>query len=220
MRSLRSRRRRSRRHLAPPKTKKKPQPQTGAFIPEKSNVWRDACDGYIDWVKEHVLEGATLDEADLCGDPPLLLAAGNGHVAVAAFLLDEGASVEQRNVVCVCVCFAFFCGCLVFAGVVGVAFLPTRRRNGRRHRHKKHTHTPRWARRRSCARRTTATSPPCSCCSRAAPTSRPPTWCVRFVVCCVCCVCCVLCAPAHARPALQTNTHTNARQGDNTALHW
>lgn len=30
--------------------------QTGAFIPEKSNVWRDCCDGMLDWVKEHVEE--------------------------------------------------------------------------------------------------------------------------------------------------------------------
>lgn len=30
--------------------------QTGVFIPEKSNIWRDCCDGMLDWVKEHVLE--------------------------------------------------------------------------------------------------------------------------------------------------------------------
>lgn len=57
-------------------------------------------DGYYDWVKEHIMEvgylflycygyhiyryiiicvqGAPLNEADHCGDPPLLLAAGNG----------------------------------------------------------------------------------------------------------------------------------------------
>ena len=36
-------------------------PQTGVFIPEKSNIWRDCCDGMLDWVKEHVYEasGAT-----------------------------------------------------------------------------------------------------------------------------------------------------------------
>jgi hypothetical protein len=31
-------------------------PQTGVFIPEKSNIWRDCCDGMYDWVKEHVME--------------------------------------------------------------------------------------------------------------------------------------------------------------------
>lgn len=30
--------------------------QTGKFIPEKSNIWRDCCDGMYDWVKEHILE--------------------------------------------------------------------------------------------------------------------------------------------------------------------
>jgi len=56
--------------------------QTGRFIPDKSNIWRDCVDGYFDWVKEHINEGAPLNEADHCGDPPLLLAAGNGHTAV------------------------------------------------------------------------------------------------------------------------------------------
>lgn len=30
--------------------------QTGKFIPEKSNIWRDCCDGMYDWVKEHIME--------------------------------------------------------------------------------------------------------------------------------------------------------------------
>lgn len=30
--------------------------QTGKFIPEKSNIWRDCCDGMYDWVKEHILK--------------------------------------------------------------------------------------------------------------------------------------------------------------------
>ncbi len=51
---------------------------SGKFIPEKSNIWRDCVDGYYDWVKEHILDGAPLNEADHCGDPPLILAAGNG----------------------------------------------------------------------------------------------------------------------------------------------
>ena len=55
-------------------------------------------DGYYDWVKEHIMEGAPLNEADHCGDPPLLLAAGNGHKAVCELLIEEGADVEQRNV--------------------------------------------------------------------------------------------------------------------------
>jgi hypothetical protein len=67
-------------------------------VPEKSNIWRDCVDGYYDWVKEHIMEGAPLNEADHCGDPPLLLAAGNGHKAVCELLLEEGADIEQRNV--------------------------------------------------------------------------------------------------------------------------
>ena len=30
--------------------------QSGKFIPEKSNIWRDCVDGYYDWVKEHIQE--------------------------------------------------------------------------------------------------------------------------------------------------------------------
>jgi ankyrin repeat protein len=44
------------------------------------------------------MEGAPLNESDHCGDPPLLLAAGNGHKAVCELLIEEGADVEQRNV--------------------------------------------------------------------------------------------------------------------------
>lgn len=86
-------------------------------------------------------QGAPLNEADHCGDPPLLLAAGNGaiglmacrvggggrggpalirasrlagacpstphmpaagHLAVCKLLVEEGADLEQRNVVSDC----------------------------------------------------------------------------------------------------------------------
>jgi hypothetical protein len=30
--------------------------QTGVFIPEKSNIWRDCVDGFYDWVQEHIEE--------------------------------------------------------------------------------------------------------------------------------------------------------------------
>ena len=71
--------------------------QTGRFIPDKSNIWRDCVDGYYDWVKEHINEGAPLNEADHCGDPPLLLAAGNGHTAVCDLLISEGADIQQAG---------------------------------------------------------------------------------------------------------------------------
>jgi len=71
--------------------------QTGRFVPDKSNIWRDCCDGYIDWVKEHIAEGAPLNESDHCGDPPLLLAAGNGHMAVCDLLVNEGADLQQAG---------------------------------------------------------------------------------------------------------------------------
>jgi ankyrin repeat protein len=63
-------------------------------VPDKSNIWRDSCDGYLDWVKEHVADGCPLDASDACGDPPLVLACGNGHLAVARLLLAEGASFD------------------------------------------------------------------------------------------------------------------------------
>lgn len=68
---------------------------TGKFVPDKSNIWRDCVDGYYDWVKEHIAEGAPLNEADHCGDPPLLLAAGNGHLAVVKLMVNEGADLQQ-----------------------------------------------------------------------------------------------------------------------------
>ena len=30
--------------------------QTGVFVPEKSNIWRDCVDGMYDWVQEHIEE--------------------------------------------------------------------------------------------------------------------------------------------------------------------
>lgn len=68
-------------------------------MPEKSNIWRDCVDGYYDWVKEHVAEGAPLNESDHCGDPPLVLAAGNGHLACVKLLINEGADIQQAGVV-------------------------------------------------------------------------------------------------------------------------
>lgn len=45
-------------------------PQTGKFVPEKSNIWRDCVDGFYDWVKEHIEEVGSqkglLGSAHLC----------------------------------------------------------------------------------------------------------------------------------------------------------
>ena len=41
--------------LSPRKKNTHPR-QSGVFIPEKSNIWRDCVDGYYDWVKEHIAE--------------------------------------------------------------------------------------------------------------------------------------------------------------------
>jgi len=71
---------------------------TGTFIPEKSNIWRDCVDGYVDWVAEHLEDGAPLDQSDACGDPPLVLAAGAGSLACVQLLVEAGADLEQRNV--------------------------------------------------------------------------------------------------------------------------
>ena len=73
-----------------------PDHQSGRFIPDKSNIWRDCCDGYYDWVKEHINEGAPLNESDHCGDPPMVLAAGNGHTSCVELLMSEGA-VRTRS---------------------------------------------------------------------------------------------------------------------------
>ena len=42
-------------------------------------------------------QGAPLNESDHCGDPPLVLAAGNGHLACVRLLLSEGADIEQAG---------------------------------------------------------------------------------------------------------------------------
>ncbi|KAI3437743.1 hypothetical protein D9Q98_000191 [Chlorella vulgaris] len=60
----------------------------GKFVPEKSNIWRDCVDGYFDWVKEHLEEPLTEKGA-------MLLA---GHTTCCSLLLEEGADIEQRNV--------------------------------------------------------------------------------------------------------------------------
>lgn len=33
--------------------------QSGKFVPEKTNIWRDCVDGFIDWVREHIEEVKT-----------------------------------------------------------------------------------------------------------------------------------------------------------------
>lgn len=40
--------------------------QSGKFIPEKSNIWRDCVDGYYDWVKEHIQEVYVISSLALC----------------------------------------------------------------------------------------------------------------------------------------------------------
>lgn len=71
---------------------------SGKYVAEKTNIWRDACDGHVDWLQEHIDAGAPLSSPDLCGDPPLILAAGNGHLAAVKLLVEDGADLEQRNV--------------------------------------------------------------------------------------------------------------------------
>ena len=48
-------------------------------------------------MKEHIAEGAPLDESDHCGDPPMLLAAGNGHTAVCELLINEVRAIDRRD---------------------------------------------------------------------------------------------------------------------------
>ena len=52
--------------------------QTGVFIPEKSNIWRDCVDGNYDWVREHLEE---VSYTQLISTIYLMAAAGNVHQA-------------------------------------------------------------------------------------------------------------------------------------------
>ena len=182
------------------------QQQSGVFVPEKSNIWRDCVDGYYDWVKEHIAEvrrertrererkrgreggfvfgkrrrkkneeektkrstslhlslrshkqGAPINEADHCGDPPMVLAAGNGEkrrlegkkekraASVFFFLFLFRAKKERDEI-------------LIFLPLSLFSFLETS---------KQHPPTP---------QRRQATSPSSGSCSRKARTSTSATW--------------------------------------------
>lgn len=75
--------------------------QTGVFIPEKSNIWRDCCDGMYDWVKEHVMEvGRGAETARRCA----LLRASSKEAAASAIGFDATACTLANGMRPCCVC--------------------------------------------------------------------------------------------------------------------
>ena len=69
--------------------------QNGQFIPDKSNIWRDCCDGYYDWVRSTSTRCAAARR--ITATIPMLLAAGNGHTTCCDLLISEGADIEQAG---------------------------------------------------------------------------------------------------------------------------
>ena len=56
-----------------------------------------AKDGDVARTKQLIDQGAKVSEPDESGEPPLLIAALNGHADVVAILLEKGSDVEIRN---------------------------------------------------------------------------------------------------------------------------
>lgn len=139
-----------------------PSPQSGVFIPEKSNIWRDCVDGYYDWVKEHILEvreggeerGGSYMCVPLRNNHPTILSPHAGRPPQRLRPLRRPAPRAGRGQRCVFLC--------LWGGKRRGAFC-CRRQQARQPS-------------RPLFSPIQATWPSCSCCWRKAPTWTSATW--------------------------------------------
>ena len=72
---------------------------TYVFIHKKTfkETLHKACEkGNIEAVKQHLAEGATVNDKDHDGGSPLIYASGEGHIELSEFLIAKGADLNAK----------------------------------------------------------------------------------------------------------------------------
>ncbi len=65
--------------------------------PADHQLWMAAYDGQFDQVKQAVDQGANVNIRGKGGFAPIVIAARNGHLQIVQYLMQHGASIDQRD---------------------------------------------------------------------------------------------------------------------------